>query len=84
MVEKIVRQTTKQAWYRWSIYVNIILFLIVIIFLVMLILDSITYGRLGGDAWMLITRDVGFIIAALAFIFYQFFRNIMTIIRRTL
>lgn len=90
MVENMVRQTTKKTWYKWSFYINIILFFIVALFVYLLIKDSYQYGYdvgVGndtGDFWLNITRDVAFIAIALAIIFFQFFKNLMLIMRRSL
>jgi len=84
MVENMIRQTSKKTWYQWSIYINLVLFFIVALFLYLLVTDCISYGRYGGDTWLYVTRDIGFIAIALSLIFFQFMRNIYTIIRRTL
>jgi len=84
MVENIIRQTSKKTWYKFSVYINIILFFIIAIALYFLIRDSIIYGEEQGDTWMYIVRDIVFIAVALSFIFVQFFMNIYTIIRRSL
>ncbi len=44
MVENIVRQTTKKTWYKWSLYINIILFFIVAIMLYFTIIDAYSAG----------------------------------------
>ena len=80
----MVRQTTKKTWYKWSFYINIILFFIIALFVYLLIKDSYQYGKDGGDLWLNITRDVAFIAIALAIIFFQFFKNLMLIMRRSL
>jgi hypothetical protein len=84
MVDKLIRNTTKKSWLKFSIYINIILFIIVAIFLYFLINDSIDYGQKGGSYWMFITRDIAFIAVAISLIFFQFFRNIYIIMRRSL
>jgi hypothetical protein len=41
-------------------------------------------GRnIGGDTWLLVARDVAFISISLALIFFQFFRNLFVIMRRS-
>ena len=83
MFEKIDRQ----RWYRWSITINIILFFIVALFLYLLVKDSIDAGIYWGSdsgRMLFVARDIAFLAIALALIFFQFFRNLMTIIRRTL
>jgi hypothetical protein len=91
MNERTITQISKKTWYRWSFYVNIALFFIVAISLYFLILDSYTAGKLastGGDTlsqqWLYIGRDIAFVSISLALVFFQFFRNLLTIIRRSL
>ena len=89
MVENVLRQTSKKTWYRWSLYINLILFFIVGLFIYLLIRDSIEVGITkitgeGGDVWLYVARDIAFIAVALALIFYQFFRNLFVIMRRSL
>jgi hypothetical protein len=84
MVDQMIRQMSKKTWYRWSIYINIILFFIIGLFIYLLIKDSMAVGKNGGDIWLLVARDVSFIAIALALIFFQFFRNLFVIMRRSL
>jgi len=84
MAESIFRQTSKKTWYKLQVYINIILFLVIAVALYFLIRDSIHYGKEGGETWMYITRDIAFIAVALSLIFFQFFKNIYTIMRRSL
>jgi hypothetical protein len=84
MVDDMIRQMSKKTWYKWSVYLNIILFLIIVIFLYLLVKDSLDFARKGGDAWLYITRDISFIVVSLALIFIQLFRNLFIIIRRSL
>ena len=84
MAESIIRQTSKKTWYKLSVYINIILFFIVAVAMYFLIMDSIAYGENEGKQWMYITRDIAFIAVALSLIFFQFFRNVYTIMRRSL
>lgn len=84
MVDDMIRQVSKKTWYKWSVYINIILFLIIIIFLYLLVRDTLDYNRDGGETWLYITRDIAFIVAALALVFIQLFRNLFTIMRRSL
>ncbi len=86
------RQISRKTWYRWSFYINIVLFFIVAISVLFLILDAYAAGKIalsgGGDtlsqAWLCIARDIGFLAVALALVFFQFFRNLLTIMRRSL
>ena len=82
MAESTFRQISKKTWYRWSFYINIVLFFIVALFIYLLIRDCLTFT--GGDEWFYITRDIAFLAVALTLIFFQFFRNLMTIMRRSL
>jgi len=86
MVENMIRQTSKKKWYKISLYLNIVLFFIVALFTYLLVRDSIDYGRniLGRDGWMYIARDIAFMAIAVALIFFQFFRNLFVIIKRSL
>ncbi len=92
MDDNTFRQISKKTWYRWSFYVNIVLFFIIAISLFLLIIDSYNAGKIAitgaGDtlsqAWLVIARDVAFLSVSLALVFFQFFRNLLTIIRRSL
>jgi len=85
MADNMFQQLSKKTWYRWSFYINIILFFIVGLFIYLLIKDSIAVGRdTDPDAWLLVSRDIAFLSISLALIFFQFFRNIITIMRRSL
>ena len=91
MDEQSFNRISRKTWYRWSFYVNIVLFFIVAVSLYLLILDSYEAGKLagvGGDAlsqaWLMIGRDIAFLAISLALVFFQFFRNLLTIIRRSL
>jgi len=84
MEDGIFRQMSKNAWYRVSLYVNLILFFVVALFIYLLVGDCIAYGKYQGDVWLLVTRDIAFISVGLALIFFQFIRNLYTILRRSL
>jgi len=96
MVENLIRQTSKKTWYKWSLYINIILFFIVAIFIYMVVNDAynagIEYGQTfcedgAGDSsgWLFaLARDVAILAVAIALIFFQFFRNLMLIMKRSL
>jgi hypothetical protein len=87
MADNMFKQISKQKWYRWSFYINIVLFFIIALFVYLLVIDSINAGmRWGSDpnALLSVARDIAFLAIALALVFFQFFRNLMTIIRRTL
>jgi hypothetical protein len=84
MVEDMIRQMSKKTWYKWSLYINIILFFIIALFMYFLVKDSIAVGEEGGSTWLYVARDIAFIAVALALIFFQFFRNLFVIMRRSL
>ena len=91
MVDQSFRQISKKTWYRWSFYINIVLFFVIAISTYFLILDSYQAGklsRIGGDSlsqqWLYIARDIVFLAISIALIFFQFFRNLLVIIRRSL
>ena len=77
------RQISRKTWYRWSFYINIVLFFVVSLFIYLLVIDCLDYNR-GSYSWLYITRDIGFLAVALALVFFQFFRNLLTIMRRSL
>ena len=85
MVDDVIRQMSKKTWYKWSLYINIILFFIIALFIYLLVKDSIAVGKgEGGDLWLYVARDIAFVAVALALIFFQFFRNLFVIMRRSL
>lgn len=96
MVEDMFRKTSKKTWYKWSFYLNIVLFFVVAIFLYLVVYDVYNAGVADGSSdgfsqgisyasWMFaFARDVAILGVALAIIFVQLIRNISTIIRRSL
>lgn len=84
MVDEVIRKTSKKTLYKWSLYMNIILFFIVALFITFLTVDSINYGKFEEEYWLNITRDIAFISVALSMIFVQFIRNLFIIMRRSL
>ena len=84
MADDLFRQMSKKTWYKWSLYINIILFFIVALFLYLLVRDFMTYKLEGGELWLNVTRDIAFISISLALIFVQFIRNLFIIMRRSL
>ena len=84
MVENIVKKTSKKTWYKWSLYINIILFFIVALFIYFLVKDVGVATIEGGVTWLYVSRDIAFIAVALALIFVQFIRNLFIIMRRSL
>jgi len=93
MAESWVHQVEKKSWNKLSFYINIILFIVIALSTVLLIIDSYNAGKLaagpysGGDQMfqqgIYIGRDIAFLSVALALIFFQFFRNLKTIILRS-
>ena len=90
MVDTTFHKMTKKSRYKWSFYINIILFFIIAISIFLLVIDSYTAGKIvsaGGDilsqAWLHIARDVAFLSIALALVFFQFFRNLWILMRRS-
>ena len=84
MVEDMIRKTSKKTWYKWSVYINIILFFIVALFIYFLVRDCLNFNADNPEGWLYITRDIAFIAVAFALIFFQFFRNLFIIMRRSL
>ena len=84
MADDLFRQVGRKTWYKWSIYVNVVIFFIIGLFLYFLVKDSLLYARQEGDTWLYITRDIAVIAIALALVFFQLFRNIFIIMRRSL
>jgi len=84
MADDLFRQIGRKTWYKWSIYINVILFFIIGLFLYFLVKDSLLYAREEGDTWLYITRDIAVIAIALALVFFQSIRNIFIIMRRSL
>ena len=84
MADDLFRQIGRKTWYKWSIYINVILFFIIGLFLYFLVKDSLLYAREEGDNWLYITRDIAVIAIALALVFFQSIRNIFIIMRRSL
>ncbi|UCB58693.1 MAG: hypothetical protein JSV67_08870 [Thermoplasmatales archaeon] len=85
MVENIIRQTSKKTWYKWSVYINIVLFFIVALFIGLLVRSFLVNPDTSSrDLWISVSINLVVIAIALALIFYQFFRNLFTIMRRSL
>ena len=90
MTDASFNKISRKTWYRWSIYINLLLFFIVALFITLLLIDSFNAGRVAYDtaqisqAWTLVVRDIAFLSVALALVFFQFFKNLTVIIRRSL
>ena len=100
MVDNIIRQTSKKTWYTWSMYINIFLFLLVAVFVFLVVRDAYEAGYAACQVDILgyesgsssdltgkmfaLSRDVAILGVIIALIFFQFFRNLMTIMKRSL
>jgi len=91
MAENIAYPLSKKVWYKWSFYINIVLFFIIALCICLLVIDSYNAGNASNDAtdqlsqaWLCVARDIGFLSIALALVFFQFFRNLLIITRRSL
>jgi Fe2+ transport system protein B len=94
MIENIAQTLSKKTWYRWSFYINVILFFIIALFTCLVILDAYNAGRVAAQtlsttdqvsqAWAYVVRDIAFLAVSLALVFFQFFRDLLIIIRRSL
>jgi len=90
MVDNLIRQTSKKTWYKWSLYINIVLFFLVAVFTYLVVKDAysagLAYDSDVGNAGALfaLARDVAVLGIVIALIFFQFFRNLMTIMKRSL
>ena len=90
MVESRLHQINKKTWNKWSFYLNIIVFIVIALFIILLILDSYNAGKLAGhvsgdqlsQAWIYIARDVAFLAIALTWTFFQLFKSQLLIMRR--
>lgn len=92
MAESWVHQMNKSTGNRMSFYLNIFLFILIVLAMVFVILDSYRAGIIVGNnssaadvssAWLSVVRDIAILAVALALIFFQFFRNLRTIIIRS-
>jgi hypothetical protein len=91
MVDNIVRQTSKKTWYKWSVYINIILFFVVAIMLYFVVIDAYNAGEAYANAYddntdfmFALARDIAILGVVIALIFFQFFKNVFTIMKRSL
>ena len=82
MADTPLYKMSKQRWYRLTLYLYVILVIIIGVFFYLLIRDCLNFT--GGDAWLYIARDVAFLAIALTIVFIQLFRNLWTIMRRSL
>jgi uncharacterized BrkB/YihY/UPF0761 family membrane protein len=92
MVENRMHQIDKKTWYKWSFYLNIIMFIIIAVALFLLIIDSYHAGQLAASeaygtdalsqAWLIIVRDVAILAVAFTYVFFIIFRYQRMISRR--
>ena len=82
MANNLFTKTSKKTWYRLSIYINIVLFFVVALGVYLMYHDFIVLS--GEEQLISVTRDIAIIIVPLALIFYQFFRNLYIIMKRSL
>ena len=84
MAESIVPMG-KKTRYKLSFYINIVLFFIIALCIYLLVVDCLGYSCVGGSYdWLYIARDLAFLSISLALVFFQFFRNLLLIWRRSL
>ena len=83
MADTQFHKMSKSTWYKWSLYINVILFLIIAVSIYFLVIDCLMYDA-GSSAypWFKIVRDLAFLIVSLSLVFFQFFRNLLIIMRR--
>ncbi len=84
MADNAFHQMSKKTWYKWSFYINIILFFIIALFIYLLVKDCLSYPGADPYSWLYIARDLAFLSIALALVFFQFFINMLKIMRRSL
>jgi len=85
MVDNTFHQMSKKTWYKWSFYINIVLFFIIALFIYLLVIDCLLFTPGSNSyAWLYIARDLAFLSIALSLVFFQFFRNMLKIMRRSL
>ena len=92
MARTRLHQLDKKTWFKWSFYINIVLFIIIALFIVLLIVDAYNAGKIAshstGDqvsqAWVYIARDIAFLAVSLTLVFFQLFKNQLYIMRRSL
>lgn len=92
MVETWIYQINKKIRSKLSLYINIVMFFIIALFIYLLIVDVYEAGKIassaaGGDilsqAWIYITRDIVFVAIGLTWVFFQFFKNQLLIMRKS-
>jgi hypothetical protein len=90
MVYDRLNQIERKTWRRWLFYIDIIVMAIFVISIIFLAEDAYYAGFYYGGGktsvsqqhlWYVV-RDTAFITAALAWLFYRFFRNQFLILKR--
>ena len=88
MAETSLYHMDKKTWNKWSLFINVVLFIIVAVVCIFLIKDSYDAGSVTGvaaaQAMLLVTRDAVILAICLTVIFIQLFRYQRIIIRRNL
>ena len=90
MVDNLIRQSSKKTWYKWSLYINLVLFFIAAIMISLVVRDAWLAGiaRCTGENFssllFALTRDVAILAVVLSLIFFQQIKNLWTIMKRTL
>ena len=84
-----IYQIDKKTWYKWSFYINIVVFIIIAISVYLLFHDAYVAGSIQSDggavltsAMLYVVRDVAFLAICLTYIFVQLFKYQRIIILR--
>jgi hypothetical protein len=84
MSDNPIISVDKKTWYKWSLYLNVVLFIIIALFIYLLIKDSIIVGMSNEvNAWFAVIRDIAFLAVGLALIFVQMFMYYRQLSRRS-
>jgi hypothetical protein len=81
----------KKTWHKWSFYINVVIFIIVAVFIYLLIIDSYNAGSISvqnntsllSNAWIMVVRDIAFLVTGLVIIFFQLFSYYKQLSRRS-
>ncbi len=91
MSENPILPVDKKTWNKWLFYINVIIFIIVAVFIYLLIIDSYKAGSISAqnntnllsNAWIMVVRDIAFLVAGLVIIFFQLFSYYKQLSRRS-
>ena len=91
MSENPILPVDKKTWNKWSFYINVIIFFIVAVFIYLLVIDSYNAGSISvqnntnllSNAWIMVVRDIAFLVASLVIIFFQLFSYYKQLSRRS-